>query len=371
MYTRRKFIEQSAKVTAGVCLVSIPDLLYCSVSDEYQSARHYRTIDKKNIKCGLCFRGCVISDGNRGFCRVRENRKGKLFSVVYGKPAALQLDPIEKEPMYHIHPGSDILCTGTASCNFRCQFCHNWHLSQSTPEELNHRTKNLSPKDVVNQAKKLNAGLSFTYNEPTIFYEYMYDISELGKKAGLITIFHTNGGMQPEPMRQLLKNMAGVTVDLKGFTADFYKDVSFANMKPVLETLKLIKKENVWLEIVNLIIPTLNDNFDNIKQMCTWIVENLGKDVPVHFNRFSPAYKMKHLNPTPISSLERARKMAIEAGIKFVYIGNAPGHKHNSTYCPNCDERLIHRTHFSVHDVRIKKGKCEFCGYSIPGIWKS
>lgn len=371
MYTRRQFCEQVIKATAGMCLYYIPEFLYADGGVRYQEARHYEVINKNSVKCGLCFRGCFISDGKRGFCRVRENNKGKLYSIVYGRPAALQLDPIEKEPMYHIHPGSDILCTGTASCNFRCQFCHNWHLSQRIPEELEHRIKKLTPKDVVNEAKALKAGLSFTYNEPTIFYEYMYDISKLGKREGMVTIFHTNGGMRPEPMKELLKNMLGVTVDLKGFTADFYRDVSFSKMEPVLETLKLIKKEGVWLEIVNLIIPTLNDNMENIKQMCKWIVENLGKDVPVHFNRFFPAYRMQHLSPTPIGTLDKAREIAIKEGIRFVYIGNAPGHKYNSTYCPECNKQIIRRTHFTVHEVRIKKGKCEFCGYQIPGIWKT
>ncbi|MBA4252128.1 MAG: AmmeMemoRadiSam system radical SAM enzyme [Chlorobiaceae bacterium] len=371
MYTRRKFIEQSLKISTGLCLFALPPFLSSQSRSRFHSASYYQTLERRRVKCELCFRGCVIQDNERGFCKVRENDNGKLYSVVFGNPAAVQLDPIEKEPMYHLHPSTNILCIGTAGCNFKCQFCHNWHLSQATPEELRHRSKRMTPEEVVNHAKNLDSGLSFTYNEPTIFWEYMYEISKLGRREGLTTIFHTNGGMRSEPLKRLLENMMGVTVDLKGFTADFYRDVSFASMEPVLNTLRLIKSEGKWLEIVNLIIPTLNDDLNQIKEMCSWIVDNLGTDVPVHFNRFSPAYKMKHLKPTPISQLERARNIATEAGIRFVYVGNAPGHRHNSTFCPSCKKRIIHRTHFMVNEIRIKNGNCEFCKHPIPGVWKT
>ena len=290
--------------------------------------------------------------------------------MVYGKAAAIQHDPIEKEPMYHNLPGSTILCTGTASCNFRCKFCHNWHLSQRTLEELAPYTSELSPTDIVKKAQEKGAGLSFTYNEPTVFYEYMYDIAETGAAKGLNTIFHTNGGMQPEPMKTLLRHMRGVTVDLKGFTADYYRNMSFAQMTPVLETLKLIRQQGKWLEIVNLIVPTMNDDMSNIREMCEWVMSNLGPDVPVHFTRFFPAYKMNHLPPTPIKTLEEAIRIAVVAGIRYVYIGNVPGHKYNSTYCPECKKKIISRTHFVVHQVDIQDSKCRFCGHQIPGLWE-
>jgi len=368
--TRRSFLKSSFSSAAVLCLgCPIGDLGAKTIPSPEQ-ARFYEKIAEQSVKCRLCFRNCTIAEGQRGFCRNRENRNGTLYSLVYGKAAAVQLDPIEKEPMYHNLPGSTILCTGTASCNFRCKFCHNWHLSQRTVEELAPFARELTAADIVDIAQAKGAGLSFTYNEPTVFYEFMHDIAEIGAARGLNTIFHTNGGMQAEPMKKLLRHMKGVTVDLKGFTADYYRNMSFARMTPVLETLKLIKQQGKWLEIVNLIVPTMNDDMANIKEMCGWIMDNLGPDVPIHFTRFFPAYKMKHLPPTPIRILEEARDSAAEAGMRYVYIGNVPGHKYNSTLCPECRKKIISRTHFAVHQVDIKKSKCTYCGYRIPGIWE-
>jgi pyruvate formate lyase activating enzyme len=371
MLTRRTFLKYCLYATATLYAGCENAVSIAKTRAGPEEARFYKSLPDGNINCLLCFRQCVIPQGQRGFCRNRENRKGRLYSMVYGRPAAIQLDPIEKEPMFHNLTGTDILCTGTASCNFRCRFCHNWHLSQRSSEELEDRTFDMRPEDVVSLAEKRKAGLSFTYNEPTVFYEFMYDIAKKGRENGLNTIFHTNGGMQAEPLKALLKHMRGVTVDLKGFTADHYRDVSFAEMTPVLNTLKVIKQEGKWLEIVNLIIPTLNDDIKNIREMSVWIKENLGTNVPVHFIRFFPAYKMTHLPPTPIKTLEQARDIAVKEGIKFVYVGNVPGHKHNSTFCPKCNKRIINRTHFSVINMDIKDGKCKYCGYPIPGLWVS
>ena len=367
--SRRLFLQRSLSAATAVCLGFECKNGEAQTQSWPPEARFYQKLATGGVNCRLCFRKCIIQEGRRGFCRNRENRNGTLRSLVYGRPAALQLDPIEKEPMFHNLPGTTILCTGTASCNFRCKFCHNWHLSQRTFEELEPYSRKMSPEDIVDRAVKRGAGLSFTYNEPTVFFEFMYDIARLGREKGLNTIFHTNGGMQAEPMKALLPQMKGVTVDLKGFTADYYKDVSFASMTPVLNTLKLIKQEGKWLEIVNLLVPTLNDDMKLIQEMCVWIRENLGPEVPVHFTRFFPAYKMKHLPPTPVKTLEKARKTAIAEGIKFVYIGNVPGHKYNSTFCPECGKKIISRIHFSVRSVKLKNGRCKYCNYPVPGIW--
>ena len=366
---RRLFLKYGLTSAATLCLGCTANATGCGQQSQLHEARFYEKTKGKGVRCRLCFRGCTIAEGARGFCRNRENREGVLYSLVYARPAALQLDPIEKEPMYHNLPGSGILGTGTASCNFRCRFCHNWHLSQKTIEELEPYVLDIAPEGIVNEAVDNEVGLSFTYNEPTVFYEFMYDVARLGHERGLNTIFHTNGGMRAAPLRAILAHMDGVTVDLKGFTADYYRDVSFARMTPVLETLERIKESGKWLEIVNLLVPTLNDDMVVIEEMCAWIRTNLGADVPVHFNRFSPAYRMKHLPPTPVKKLEQAHEIAIAEGIKFVYIGNVPGHKHNSTYCPKCGERIIHRTHFFVHSVELEAGKCRFCGEPIPGRW--
>jgi pyruvate formate lyase activating enzyme len=334
-----------------------------------REAMFYQKLPNNAVWCQLCFRKCIIPPGQRGFCRNRENREGKLYTIVYGKPCAIHVDPIEKEPQFHMLPGSEILCLATVSCNFRCRHCHNWPISQRSLEEVAY--SELSPEEVVKIALDQRIPtISFTYTEPTAFYEYMFDIAKLAKAKGIRVLWHSNGSMNPEPLRELLKYTDAVTIDLKGFTQEFYSKVSSSELEPVLTTLKIIKEEGVWLEIVNLVIPTFNDDSKDIKRMCEWIKENLGEDVPLHFSRFFPAYKLTRLPPTPIETLERAREIAIEVGLKYVYIGNVPGHKYNSTFCPNCGKKLIHRTHFTVWSNNVEEGKCKFCGYKIPGIWE-
>lgn len=230
---------------------------------------------------------------------------------------------------------------------------------------------NLPPEEVVKLAlEKKTPTISFTYNDPISFYEYVYDVAKLARAKGLKILWHSNGTLNPEPLRELLKYTDAVTIDLKGFTDKFYREASSAEFKPVLQSLKIIKEEGIWLEIVNLVIPTLNDNPEDIKRMCEWIKENLGKDVPVHFSRFSPSYRLTDLPPTPINTLEEAHAIACEAGLDYVTIGNVPGHKYNSTFCPHCQKLLIKRIHFSVLSNHIEEGKCKFCGYRIPGIWQ-
>jgi len=335
-----------------------------------REAMFYQKLEDNSVKCGICFRGCIIKEGKRGFCRNRENRQGLLYNLVYGRPSAVHIDPIEKEPQLHFLPGSRILCLGTAGCNFQCQHCHNWHLSQRSIEQMEY-VYDLAPLEVIEIALKRNIPtLSFTYNEPISFYEYVYDIAKLAKKNGLRVIWHSNGSMNPEPLRELLKYTDAVTIDLKGFTNKFYSRASSARLEPVLETLKTIRQAGIHLEITNLIIPTLNDNSEDLRRMCEWIKDNLGSDVPLHFCRFSPAYKLTALPSTPISKLEEAYAIAEEVGLNYVTIGNVPGHIYNSTFCPNCKKILIHRWHFEVLENNIIDGRCKFCNAKIPGIWK-
>ena len=335
-----------------------------------REAMFYRKLGKNRVQCQVCFRECIIDGGRRGFCRNKENRGGVLYNVVYAKPSAVHIDPIEKEPQLHMLPGTEILCLGTAGCNFRCRFCQNWHLSQRPIEEMGY-IYDLPPEEVVRIAlEKKIPTISFTYNDPISFYEYVYDVAKLAQAKGLKILWHSNGSINPEPLKELLKYTDAVTIDLKGFTDKFYREASSAELEPVLETMKIIKEQGIWLEIVNLVIPTLNDDRKDIKRMCEWIKENLGADTPLHFSRFSPAYRMTHLPPTPIKTLEEARRIAKEVGLEYVTIGNVPGHKYNSTYCPECGERLIHRVHFSVMSNNIKDGKCAFCGYAIPCLWE-
>ncbi len=333
----------------------------------FGQARHF---SKKAgfIRCELCFRQCRIVPGKRGFCRARENRGGQLVSLVYGRPAGLQIDPIELEPMYHLVPGHRNLCVYTASCNFRCKHCHNWSISQSAPEEIPARS--LTPAEIVAEALRLGCrSISHSINEPTIFYELMIEVSQTAKDRGLLTICHTNGGMAERPLEELLKFLDGVTVDLKAFSPRFYRDISEASLEPVKDTLIRIRKAAVHLEIVNLIIPTLNDDDQEIRDMCRWIAENLGREVPIHFTRFAPSYKLTHLPHTPIKTLEQARRIARGEGIRFVYIGNVTGHPANSTYCPGCGKMVIERTHFLVLKNLLSRGVCPFCQELLPGIW--
>lgn len=331
-------------------------------------AMFYEKLEGDKVRCRICFRNCFIPEGRRGFCRNKENRGGILYSIVHSRPSAVQIDPIEKEPQLHNLPGTQILCFGTAGCNFRCRHCHNWHLSQRSLEEISFQE--LSPQEAVELALRRNIPtISFTYNEPTVFYEYVYDIAKLAKEKGLRIIWHSNGSINPEPLKELLKYTDAVTIDLKGFSKKAYENSS-ASLEPVLQALKIIKEEGIHLEIVNLVIPTINDSPEEIRKMCIWIKENLGKDVPLHFSRFSPSYRLTHLSATPIETLEKAYRIAKEAGLDYVTIGNVPGHVYNSTFCPNCGKRLIHRLHFSVLSNYVKDGFCKFCGHKIPGIWQ-
>lgn len=370
---RRKFCEMISKIFLGVGYSSIfTGAQYLGLAmDSKQTmheARFYKKLNGNRVQCLLCYRKCIVKNGKRGFCRNRENRDGIYYSIVYGKPSALQVDPIEKEPSYHMWPGTNIFCIGTASCNNRCQFCHNWHLSQKSMEEIFNFS--VQSDEIVQMANKYKCeSISFTYNEPTVFYEYMYDVARIAQEKGFGVLYHTNGLINKEPLLSLLEHMNAVTVDLKAFTDTFYREVCSSRLNPVLKTLTNIREANKHLEIVNLMIPSLNDNFDDIRKMCRWIVQNLGEDTPLHFSRFFPNYKLQNLPPTPIETLEKAYEIAREEGIHFVTIGNVPGHEYNSTFCPRCRKKIIHRIHFEVLENHVIDGKCNFCQYPIAGIW--
>jgi len=336
------------------------------VGEFLKEALYWEKIDEENIRCLLCWRGCIIFSGSKGFCRNRKNIEGKLFTLVYNFPCAIQVDPIEKEPVFHFLPGTNIFCLSTASCNFRCKFCHNWHISQRHPEEIN--SYYLTPEDIVKLAKKYRCpSISHTYAEPIVHFEYLLDVGKEAKKNGLNFIVHTNCSLNKEPLKELLNYADAITVDLKSISKDYYQKFCRATPEPVLDNLILIRKSNVHLEIVNLLLPVGNSDEKNIKKLVLFIKKNLGDDVPLHFTRFWPSYKLKNLPPTPVKYLERAEEIAKSEGLKYVYIGNVPGHRANSTYCPNCGKRIIHRTHFKVHEIKIKNNRCSYCGNLIPG----
>jgi pyruvate formate lyase activating enzyme len=333
-------------------------------------ASYWQKIKDSTVQCGLCPRRCVISQGERGFCTARINKDGVLYTLGYGNPIAVHVDPIEKKPFFHVLPGTNAFSIAVAGCNMRCLFCQNWQISQARPDEV--AAYDMPPEKVLDEALKNDCPfIVYTYTEPTIFYEYMLDISRLAKAKGLKNGMHSCGYINEEPLKELLKYMDAVNVDLKGFSEDFYKKMgSMAELKYVLETLKTIKKEGVWLEITNLLIPAQNDDPAEIRKMCEWIKENLGDEVPIHFSRFMPAFKLQNLPPTSVNKLEEAYKIAKDVGLKYVYIGNVPGHPQENTYCPDCKKIVIGRIGYTILENNIKDGKCRFCGSKIAGIWK-
>jgi pyruvate formate lyase activating enzyme len=329
---------------------------------------YFTSLDGGEIQCELCPHRCRVPRGKRGFCRVRENRDGKYYSLVYGNPCAIHLDPIEKKPFFHVLPGTDSFSLATAGCNFQCKFCQNWEISQAFPEDV--YSYDVPPEIVVKKAKEMGAhSVAYTYVEPTIFTEYMLDTGHLVKKAGLLNVTHSNGFINPAPLRNLCKVLDAANIDLKGFTETFYHELCSGELTPVLETLKTLKQEKVHMEITNLMIPTQNDEMSVVRDMCLWVKKELGADTPIHFSRFYPLYKLKNLPPTPVSTLEKARAVALSTGLEYVYIGNIPGHEGENTFCPKCKKMIIQRTGYMVGEVHLKGGKCGYCGKPIPGIW--
>jgi pyruvate formate lyase activating enzyme len=367
-----KFCGTSFCLLSTAHLFSFPKLSQAQIAKKglikTKLSTYFTPLEGGEVQCDLCPRRCRVSKGKRGFCRVRENREGKYYSLVYGNPCAVHLDPIEKKPLFHVLPSTTSFSLATVGCNFQCKFCQNWEISQASPEDV--YNYDVPPEMIVRKAKEAGArSIAYTYVEPTIFYEYMVDISKLVKGAGLLNVCHSNGFINPEPLRNLCKVMDAANIDLKGFTETFYRDLCSGELTPVLETLKTLRKERVHVEITNLVIPTQNDDLSGLKEMCVWIKKELGTDTPVHFSRFYPLYKLRSLPPTPVSTLEKARNVALSTGLEYVYIGNIPGHEGEHTFCPKCKKMLIQRIGYMIGENHLKGGKCQYCGKPIPGIW--
>ncbi len=338
-------------------------------ADPLREALFYQKLENKKVKCQLCPRYCVISPGRRGYCRVRENQGGSLFAVSYAKPVAVHLDPIEKKPLFHFLPSQTAFSVATAGCNLDCKFCQNWEISQGRPEEL--RFTALSPEQLVDKALASGAPvLAYTYTEPTVFYEYMLDTCRIARLRGLKNVMHSNGYINEEPLRKLAKFLDAANVDLKGFKEEYYAKICEGSLAPVLKSLKILKEEGVHIEITNLVLSGFNDDSDSIAKMCLWIKDNLGADTPLHFSRFFPMYKLLGLNPTSVETLETARKIALDCGLKYVYIGNVPGHIAENTYCPKCKKAVIKRAGYMVEEVDLAQGRCKFCQEKIGGVWQ-
>ena len=334
-----------------------------------REAMYWEPLEGNRVRCHLCPLNCLIDEGGRGSCKVRKNIGGRLYTLNYGKTSSMAADPVEKKPLFHFHPGSCAFSIGTVGCNMHCIHCQNWEISQA--DETFPYLEDVTSKAIVRLAKHYNCeSIAYTYNEPTIWYEFVLETSKLAKEVGLKNILVTNGYINEEPFRNLAPYIDAMNIDIKAFRDEFYRKVSkVPGIEPSKRTAVIAKKEfGIHVELTYLIIPTLNDSEEEIRAFVRWVVEKLGDDTPVHFSRFFPHYKLLTLPPTPVETIEKAYRIAKEEGLKFVYIGNVPGHEGENTYCPKCGKPLIVRWGFSIEEYHIKDGKCEYCGEPIPVV---
>jgi pyruvate formate lyase activating enzyme len=380
---RRRLIEGLVAGGCAACLLGLsgagrllaqdrpsdPPLIDPDESDlPLHPARWYRKLEGGRVECELCPKKCRVADLERGECGVRENHGGEYYTLVHSRPCSLNLDPIEKKPFNHVLPGTQSLSLATPGCNIECKFCQNWEIAQVRPEQV--RTFDLPPAGVAAVARKHGAPtVACTYTEPVVFAEYVHDIAVACRPAGVKTLLVSNGYILEEPQNDLAEVLGAVKVDLKAYTESFYKEYCSGELKPVLDALRRFVSRGTWTEIVVLLIPTLNDGEAEIRDLARFVKNDLGPQVPVHFTRFHPSYRLKTLPPTPVKTLERARNVAMAEGLQFVYLGNVPGHPGNSTYCPDCGKIVIQRIGMAVASNRLRDGACRECGRKIPGIW--
>jgi len=329
----------------------------------------YYSNTPRGVKCGICPNECTLKPGETSVCHNRINHNDKLYSIAYGNPCAIHIDPIEKKPLLHFLPNSRAFPIATAGCNFACLNCQNWDISQTSPKD----TKNfdLMPDKVIEECIKSGCeSIAYTYSEPISFYEYVFDTAKLAKTKGIKNVFISNGYINDEPLKALAPYLDAANINLKSYSDAIYLKLNAGKLQPVLNTLKTLKDNNVWLEITNLIVPSWTDDFDMIKKMCDWLVENGFSEYPLHFSRFYPLYKLTQLPQTPVNTLLKAREIARNAGCKFVYIGNVPIAGTEDTICPSCKKVVVERIGFSIISNNLNEGKCKFCGSIVNGVWK-
>ena len=375
---RRTFLKVSTlpcvAACAAVCLrsTSAHGLAMFSVAEDDSrfrvEARFYEKLPGKTVRCHLCPRGCIVADRERGHCRIRENRGGTYYTLVHSRVCAAHVDPIEKKPFFHFDPGIMAFSLATVGCNVTCKFCQNWEISQAKPEELPARY--MPPADIATLAKQNQCpAVALTYSEPTVWNEFVTDTADAARPEGLKTVVVSNGFIQQEPLKRLCRHVDAIKIDMKAFSEKYYREVVDADLHSILDTLVTTRKEAKWMEIVHLVVPTLNDGDAEFRDLARWIKANLGTDVPIHFTRFHPMFLLKNLPPTPVETLERAKAITDAEGLEYVYVGNVPGHPAENTYCPKCRHLLIERVGFTVTQNHIRKGKCEYCQRAIPGVW--
>ncbi|MBF0121658.1 MAG: AmmeMemoRadiSam system radical SAM enzyme [Desulfobacterales bacterium] len=367
MINRRRFLNDSFKFVMGLYLFN-KSFKLANADEIAPIARFWISTENSNIKCLLCAQKCLISEGKRGKCKTRINTGGKLRSLVYGRPVSIHVDPIEKKPFYHFLPGSSAFSLSTTGCPLSCKFCQNWEISQAKPEDFT--TQFVPPEDIATQTQKRNATvIAFTYNEPTVFAEYLLDIAKISRQKNLKNVLISCGFMNKEPLDEMCDVLDAIKIDLKGFDKDFYKKICGGDLEPVLSSIKQIAKRKVHLEIVNLVVPTLNDSQYMLSELIKWVAGEIGTDIPVHFTRFHPDYQMTNLPPTPVDTLERAYETAKKNGLNYPFVGNVAGHPGNNTYCPKCGKPVIIRTGFFVTETHLKDGNCSYCNKQIAGVF--
>jgi pyruvate formate lyase activating enzyme len=330
----------------------------------------FEEVEKGSVRCNLCAHHCVIAGGKRGTCQVRENRGGTLYTLVYGRNIAEYVDPIEKKPLFHYYPSSTAYSIATPGCNFRCQWCQNWEISQMPRERYLVAGHKASPEQIVNAAQKSCCqSIAYTYTEPTIFFEYAYDTARIAHAVGLTNLYITNGYMTVEMLDVFHPYLDAANVDLKAFREKTYHRYVGASLQPVLDSMKAMKRVGIWLEVTTLVIPGINDDSAELRDAAQFIASELGVDTPWHISRFFPSYKMMDVPPTPQATLHRARQIGLEEGLHYVYVGNIPDEKVQNTYCPECGNLLIHRQGYWIAVNKIRCGCCPICGAPIAGVW--
>lgn len=323
------------------------------------------------VQCELCPKLCLIQPGQSGECRVRINIDGVLRTVVYGYPCSINIDPVEKKPLFHFLPGSSILSIATIGCNLHCKNCQNWEISQANPEEGNVPAYNCPPERLVAEANKYKCpSIAYTYTDPIVYYEYTYDSAKLAHETGIRNVLVTAGYVNEQPWKKLLQHIDAANIDLKAITEDFYREVCSATLKPVQNALILAKASEILVEVTNLVIPTLNDEPEQMRELARWIKMNLGADTPLHFSGFYPRYQMRNLPATSLKTLETARKIAMSEGLNYVYIGNVASKEGQNTYCPGCKKLLIERSGYTILQNRLRRGRCPDCSKEIYGVWR-
>lgn len=322
----------------------------------------------KTVICELCPRNCHIPNGKHGYCRARFNRDGELVTLVYGKPCAVHVDPIEKKPLFHFLPSTLVFSLATAGCNLECLYCQNWDISQKYPDEV--RNFNLPPSQVVKETLTHKCpSIAYTYTEPCTFYEYALDTSKLARKKNIRNVLVTAAYLNEKPAQELLSVTDGASITLKG-NDEFYRKIVNGTVAPVKRYIKMAVKMGVHVELIHLVVPTMNDKIKDLKEIISWVFSELGPDIPLHFTRYFPLYKLTKLYPTPIATLMDAAKMAYDMGLHYVYVGNAPMNQYENTICPKCKKIVIRRVGFRVADYNLKDGHCKFCNERIAGVWK-